>query len=351
MEEIVESLRERRCVLFGGAGLSLDAGLPDWAGLARKLEETLSDKGKLAEDCLPAIRTLLEHRERAPAAIDLMLSVARRSDISQAVREILTPSRQSTVAGLIQQLKFRGMVTTNYDRILDATIPAESYHLRNSQADLKIVPTAVASPSGFLIKVHGDIDDQLDPSDPLVARGAGFMVLSKSDFTALVQGDRGHGILLALHSVLQQNSILFLGYGFADPDISWMLKFLSEQCQFIHSSWYVSVKGERLPDLPDNVKGLSILESWQQLSSWLGELLKAVSAKGSAKARGSAVYVQPALSEKERRAFLAISQYLTDLESNRKLPLPVDSLRLDFPGPRRCPCESHASPKARSSAS
>src|SRR5712692_10320387 len=33
----------------------------------------------------------------------------------------------------------------------------------------------------------------------------------------------------------------------------------------------------------------------------------------------------------------------------RKLPRPVDSLRVDFPGPRRCPCESHALPKARSS--
>ncbi len=37
--------------------------------------------------------------------------------------------------------------------------------------------------------------------------------------------------------------------------------------------------------------------------------------------------------------------------SSRKLPLLVDSLRVDFPGPRRCPCESHGSRRARSSAS
>jgi hypothetical protein len=36
--------------------------------------------------------------------------------------------------------------------------------------------------------------------------------------------------------------------------------------------------------------------------------------------------------------------------SVRKLPHLVDTLRVDFPGPRRCPCESHGSRRARSSA-
>lgn len=39
------------------------------------------------------------------------------------------------------------------------------------------------------------------------------------------------------------------------------------------------------------------------------------------------------------------------LTSQRKLPHPVDSSKVDFPGPRRCPCESRGSPRARSSAS
>jgi hypothetical protein len=36
---------------------------------------------------------------------------------------------------------------------------------------------------------------------------------------------------------------------------------------------------------------------------------------------------------------------------SRKLPHPVDRSKVDFPGPRRCPCESPDSPRARSSAS
>jgi len=36
---------------------------------------------------------------------------------------------------------------------------------------------------------------------------------------------------------------------------------------------------------------------------------------------------------------------------SRKLPHVVDSSTVDFPGPRRCPCESPGSPRARSSAS
>jgi len=35
----------------------------------------------------------------------------------------------------------------------------------------------------------------------------------------------------------------------------------------------------------------------------------------------------------------------------RKLPRRVDRVKVDFPGPRRCPCESHGSRRARSSRS
>ena len=57
---------------------------------------------------------------------------------------------------------------------------------------------------------------------------------------------------------------------------------------------------------------------------------------------------QPSIDKRQVRD-LATLTFIS--EAARKLPRLVDSSRLDFPGPRRCPCESHDSRRARSSAS
>jgi len=318
MQQIVDAIRNKTCVLFAGAGLSRDAGLPDWLGFCQRLKEELSRDGKLPPDCLSVLNTLLAERARVPLAIELILGVARRTDVVRAVRAILNPTKDSQVHRVIGELSVRGAVTTNYDRVLDGVFPADSYRLSNSRAHLKVVPTAVASGAKFLLKIHGDIDDQLDPSDPLVARGAPFMVLSKGDFAALIQGERGEGIVLALHSILQENSVLFLGYSFSDPDVSWMLRFLSEQCQFMHPSWYVGLKGQPLPDLPYNVTGISVLDTWESLGSWLSHLSNALRESRAAmeKEPTPTVPTPHVLSDEERRAYLALTRHLTDLESN-----------------------------------
>ena len=42
-DDIVEALVNRRLVLFTGAGIVRDAGLPDWNGLATGLKDELVD--------------------------------------------------------------------------------------------------------------------------------------------------------------------------------------------------------------------------------------------------------------------------------------------------------------------
>jgi hypothetical protein len=62
----------------------------------------------------------------------------------------------------------RGIVTTNYDRVLDPLLPPYAYRLTNSLEKLKQVSTAVGSGNIFILKLHGDIDDGLDPGSLLV---------------------------------------------------------------------------------------------------------------------------------------------------------------------------------------
>src|SRR3989344_2977811 len=313
MKEIVDAITKGRCVVFAGAGISQDAGLPNWLDFGKQLCERLIKAGKISSDYHAAIRSLVAKKETMPAAIDILLAGGRRTDVVAELRDILRPQKESKAYASLEKLKLRGFVTTNYDRLLESIISTHSHRLSNSLADLKIVSFAVGNKSDqFLLKLHGDIDNILAPDDIEVTKGAPFMVLSKSDYTVLIQGERGDALRQALHAVLQEASILFLGYSFSDPDIRLALEFLSQYCKFSNPSWFVGLNGESLPHLPSGITGIQPFKDWSELPAWLDEIHKEVSARGTVVEQES---IQK-LSGEDRHALQALGEFLHGLESD-----------------------------------
>ena len=69
MKEIVDAINSRRCVVFAGAGISQDAGLPNWLNFGKQLCERLITAGKISSEYHPAINSLTTKKENIPAAI------------------------------------------------------------------------------------------------------------------------------------------------------------------------------------------------------------------------------------------------------------------------------------------
>lgn len=313
-DAIVEALAQQRLVIFAGAGTVRDAGLPDWTGLIQGIKQQLVEENKLLTEYVAPIESLLK-KQKMSSAIELMLVDIPRNDIVRILRKLLTPTSESKVCETIAQMRVSGIITTNYDRVVETCLLSDSYRLNNSLEKLALVSTAVSSGRQFVLKLHGDIDDELDPADPLVGKGAGFLVISKSDYAVLVQGQRRDSLGLALHSVLQQYSVLFVGYHFSDPDIDQVLRFLADRCRFSKPSWYAGLRDERLPALPQNVMGIEPISSWNDLPAWLSDLSQAAKTLAPGKrAKQPPLETRP-WSEEDHRAYIAISQYLLDLES------------------------------------
>ena len=58
LDELVSAIRERRAILFGGAGLSMSVGLPSWNELIARMRRELG----IDEDAAPATyQTLAEY--------------------------------------------------------------------------------------------------------------------------------------------------------------------------------------------------------------------------------------------------------------------------------------------------
>ena len=63
MKEIIEAIKKKRCILFAGAGVSRNAGLPDWLGLGQQLCDKLEEMQLISKDELSYIEPLAKRRE------------------------------------------------------------------------------------------------------------------------------------------------------------------------------------------------------------------------------------------------------------------------------------------------
>lgn len=185
-ERLAKVAASGELVIFAGAGVSRDAGVPLWGDLleqvARKLEMTDSEIGDLKQ---------LDQRDQATVI------EKRGGEQSRAlVNELVSRNRYALLHGLISSLPVREFVTTNFDQLLEMSA-------RTAGRRLKIITQEpIRSGDRWLLKLHGDLGKDL--------------VLARADYMSALQL---HTPLRGLvQSLLLQKHMLFIGYSLSDED-------------------------------------------------------------------------------------------------------------------------------------
>ena len=62
-KELVRQIKDGKCILFAGAGTSLDAGLPTWSELLRSMVEKVDDYGLLKDSEKEEINYLINNQD------------------------------------------------------------------------------------------------------------------------------------------------------------------------------------------------------------------------------------------------------------------------------------------------
>lgn len=202
VQEFIESysrdILDDSAALFLGAGFSRSVGFVDWKGLMKGIAKSLKlDIDK--ETDLVSLAQFHANEAQNRGFINRRLVEAFDRDV-----------KLSENHHLIARLPIKTIWTTNYDKLVE-----EAFRVAGRRLDVKFTQESLARTrpgrDATYYKMHGDVDH------------ADKAVITKDDYESY--NDKGHRQLFTttLQGDLVDKTFLFIGFSFADPNISYIL--------------------------------------------------------------------------------------------------------------------------------
>jgi hypothetical protein len=191
-------IRHEDTCLWIGSGFSLYAGYPSANELINILYDNLNiDEQKSIDKNLP-LSNFTEAFVR--------LKSGSKNELKQILRKEFL--KKPTSADLHAQLSFiphfKSIITTNYDTLIEDSYLNRSIVLREAK-DIPLVNNDLVK----IYKVHGDFNSQ-------------DIIITSSDYSTFYNTDYKNPYWSSLITELSTKNIIFLGYGFEDPNF-WAL--------------------------------------------------------------------------------------------------------------------------------
>ena len=201
-DDLIAAIRDRRAILFAGAGVSMTVGLPSWSTLIEQMARELGLDPKVSAEPDTNYFTLAEYYRLTKGSIGPLRSWMDRN--WSIPEETLKTSR---VHALIARLDFPLIYTTNFDRNLET---AFALHGKDFVKIVTAKDVAQARDGVTqIVKLHGDFDD--DPS----------IVIAETDYLERLSFESPLDIKFRADAL--GRPILFVGYSMSDLNIRFLL--------------------------------------------------------------------------------------------------------------------------------
>lgn len=211
-QHLLESIKRGRCVLFAGAGLSIPLGMPCWNGLVERLIDEVAsiepDKGPEFESQYSS-----NHLMQAADYAKSELGPIAYFDVLRRFYGVQVEPHINHI--LATQIPFRGIITTNFDKMLETsfTIQHKCMPVTFTALSMSALASVLFRDQYFIFKLHGDVDY---PES---------IILTRQDFDRIIFNSPH--VKTFLQTVFLQNTILYVGYSLSDPDFDLVLTELS----------------------------------------------------------------------------------------------------------------------------
>jgi hypothetical protein len=200
IRKIKEAIDNNKLVLFVGAGVSANSGLPTWGKLVQSFADELSIK-----DYDHSLETLLKIPQ-------YYFNERGEKEYFDKLNEVFSEEiyKINPIHELIFKMLPRHIVTTNFDDLLEQAASKYSgfYHTVRDDFDLPY-----DSMNKMIIKMHGDFSKKN-------------VVLKEDDFLSYSNNFRL--IENYIKSLISTNVVLFIGYSANDPNFKLIFQWVKE---------------------------------------------------------------------------------------------------------------------------
>lgn len=213
IKNIKKALENEKLVIFVGAGVSKNSGVPTWGHLVREYAKKLNytqclschfQTNQCEKNCQNKYRFSTDEYIKIPQYFYSHDISFQHLDYYNIIQKEFDKDFQSNILNdLIVSLQPEHIITTNYDHLLDHY----QYEVITNDRDL-----LKATSHHYLIKMHGDIDDLEN------------IVFKEDDY---LRYSHTHSLIeLYIKSLLIDHTFLFVGYSLNDYNLKMFLSWI-----------------------------------------------------------------------------------------------------------------------------
>ncbi|ERK55006.1 SIR2 family protein [Leptotrichia sp. oral taxon 879] len=190
---LAEELEKGKLVVFVGAGVSKNSGLPDWKELIKDYAEYRGIKEFTSKEYLTIPEEVFERYGSLK-----YYEIAEKRFLGKYV--------PNSVHRILKKMDLTYIITTNYDTLIEDEI-------KNLQVVSKDEDLPYTSSNKMLIKMHGDFKNKN-------------IVLKKSDYDNYEKNFQLISTLIK--GLFTTNTILFIGYSYNDTNVQQIMNWIKE---------------------------------------------------------------------------------------------------------------------------
>ncbi|MFW5890716.1 MAG: SIR2 family protein [bacterium] len=229
-------IRNDEAAVFIGAGISRGSGFVNWKELLSDIAEELGLSVDKEEDLIELAQY---HKNKHDNR-----NILNRKLIKEFTKETDT----NEIHTLLSQMEVTDYWTTNYDTLIEDEFKKQNYRV-DVKGNVDDIPRKDIKNHKTVYKMHGDI------SSPEKA------ILLKDDYETYA--DKWEAFSIAFKNALMQNTFLFLGFSFEDPNLKYILSRIKQLLSNNARSHYCIMKKVSLKDC-DNDKEIFEYKSIKQ---------------------------------------------------------------------------------------
>ncbi len=205
---LIEKINKKQIVIFAGAGLSMNAGLPSWKDLIINILDEINDKEPKSEKYKSALN------DEIMTPLDVLNKIEAYKEFAIEALEKKIRQYDSTtpteIYKLIGDISTK-IITTNYDCLLETSY--QDFEKIQYNNNFKV--SKISGYEKYIFKIHGDIHE---PDKCILFPSQYKELYSKKEQTSVFE----------LKKIISDKSILFIGFGLSDPYVNYVFNFIND---------------------------------------------------------------------------------------------------------------------------